>query len=84
MFRQSVKGPETLNTLVLTEEDGKTMTVCTVLYPSKEARDKALGTGNEGRLGTDLRPSRRVPANDCVTLTGVGDVVTFADCCCYN
>lgn len=37
--------PETLNTLVLTEEDGKTTTVCTVLYPSKEARDKALGTG---------------------------------------
>ena len=37
--------PETLNTLVLTEEGGKTTTVCTVLYPSKEARDKALGTG---------------------------------------
>jgi len=37
--------PETLNTLVLTEEDGKTTTVCTVLYPSKETRDKALGTG---------------------------------------
>lgn len=37
--------PETLNTLVLTEEDGKTTMVCTVLYPSKEARDKALATG---------------------------------------
>lgn len=37
--------PETLNTLVLTEEDGKTTMVCTVLYPSKEAREKALGTG---------------------------------------
>ena len=37
--------PETLNTLVLTERDGKTATVCTVLYPSKEARDAALGTG---------------------------------------
>ena len=37
--------PETLNTLVLTEEEGKTTTVCRVLYPSKEARDKALGTG---------------------------------------
>jgi uncharacterized protein YndB with AHSA1/START domain len=37
--------PETLNTLVLTEEDGKTTMVCTVLYPSKEARERALGTG---------------------------------------
>lgn len=37
--------PETLNTLVLTEEDGKTTLVATVLYPSKEARDRALGTG---------------------------------------
>jgi len=37
--------PETLNTLVLTEENGKTTTVCTVLYPSQEVRDKALGTG---------------------------------------
>ena len=37
--------PETLNTLVLTEEDGKTKLVTTVLYPSKEAREKALGTG---------------------------------------
>jgi uncharacterized protein YndB with AHSA1/START domain len=37
--------PETVNTLVLTEQDGKTTMVCTVLYPSKEARDAALGTG---------------------------------------
>ena len=37
--------PETLNTLVLTEEDGKTKMVASVLYPSKEAREKALGTG---------------------------------------
>ena len=37
--------PETLNTLVLTEEAGKTTMVCTVLYPSMEARDRALGTG---------------------------------------
>ena len=39
--------PETLNTLVLTEEDGKTTIQTTVLYPSKEARDRALGTGME-------------------------------------
>lgn len=37
--------PETLNTLVLTEEDGKTTMVCTVLYPSMSARDTAIGTG---------------------------------------
>ena len=39
--------PETLNTLILTEEDGKTTITLTVLYPSKEARDAALQTGIE-------------------------------------
>jgi uncharacterized protein YndB with AHSA1/START domain len=37
--------PETLNTLVLTEENGKTTVSNTILYPSKEARDAALKTG---------------------------------------
>ncbi len=37
--------PETLNTLILTEEDGKTTITQRVLYPSKEARDAALKTG---------------------------------------
>ena len=38
--------PETLNTLVLSEQDGKTTTMTTtILYPSKEARDAALQTG---------------------------------------
>ena len=37
--------PETLNTLILSEEDGKTTITNTVLYPSKEARDAALKTG---------------------------------------
>jgi uncharacterized protein YndB with AHSA1/START domain len=37
--------PETLNTLVLSEEDGRTTMTNTVLYPSKEARDAALKTG---------------------------------------
>jgi uncharacterized protein YndB with AHSA1/START domain len=37
--------PETLNTLVLTENDGQTTITLTVLYPSKEARDAALKTG---------------------------------------
>jgi uncharacterized protein YndB with AHSA1/START domain len=39
--------PETLNTLVLTEENGQTTTVSTVIYPSKEARDRATATGME-------------------------------------
>ena len=37
--------PETLNTLVLSEKDGKTTISQTILYPSKEARDAALKTG---------------------------------------
>jgi uncharacterized protein YndB with AHSA1/START domain len=37
--------PETLNTLILAEEDGRTVLTATVLYPSREARDAALATG---------------------------------------
>jgi uncharacterized protein YndB with AHSA1/START domain len=37
--------PDTLNTLLLTEENGKTTTTITILYPSKEARDAAMQTG---------------------------------------
>jgi uncharacterized protein YndB with AHSA1/START domain len=37
--------PETLNTLVLTEKDGRTTMTCTISYPSKEARDAATETG---------------------------------------
>jgi uncharacterized protein YndB with AHSA1/START domain len=37
--------PETINTLTLAEENGKTTMTMTVLYPSKEARDAALETG---------------------------------------
>jgi uncharacterized protein YndB with AHSA1/START domain len=37
--------PETVNTLVLAEENGKTTSTITILYPSKEARDAALQTG---------------------------------------
>lgn len=39
--------PETLNTTVFTEEDGRTRVTCTVLYPSKDARDRAMKTGME-------------------------------------
>jgi uncharacterized protein YndB with AHSA1/START domain len=37
--------PETVNTLSLSEKEGKTTVAMTVLYPSKEARDAALKTG---------------------------------------
>ena len=37
--------PETLNTLLLSEENGQTTVTETVLFPSKEARDAALETG---------------------------------------
>lgn len=39
--------PETVNTLLLKEEDGRTTVTERMLYPSKEARDAALGTGME-------------------------------------
>ncbi len=39
--------PETLNTLVFSEEKGRTTIQCTVLYASKEVRDRALETGME-------------------------------------
>jgi uncharacterized protein YndB with AHSA1/START domain len=37
--------PETLNTLVLSEKDGRTTISLTISYPSKEARDATLKTG---------------------------------------
>jgi uncharacterized protein YndB with AHSA1/START domain len=37
--------PRTLNSVVLDEQDGRTTITCTILYPSKEARDAALGPG---------------------------------------
>jgi uncharacterized protein YndB with AHSA1/START domain len=37
--------PETVNTLALTESGGFTTITLTIAYPSKEARDAALGTG---------------------------------------
>ena len=39
--------PETVNTLVLTEEAGRTTVTQTTLFPSLEARDAALETGIE-------------------------------------
>lgn len=39
--------PETLNTLILTEENGKTTLTNRILYASQDARDAALKTGME-------------------------------------
>jgi uncharacterized protein YndB with AHSA1/START domain len=44
---------ESLNTLALTEEGGKTRYTVTVLYPNKETRDAVLATGmSEGAAET--------------------------------
>lgn len=37
--------PETINTIELTESGGHTTMTMTIHYPSKEARERALGTG---------------------------------------
>jgi uncharacterized protein YndB with AHSA1/START domain len=37
--------PETVNSMVLVEEDGVTRVTLTITYPSKEAREAALQTG---------------------------------------
>jgi uncharacterized protein YndB with AHSA1/START domain len=44
--------PETVNTLTLSEENGKTTITQTVLYPSPEARDAALETGMRDGVNT--------------------------------
>jgi uncharacterized protein YndB with AHSA1/START domain len=46
--------PDTLNTLELTEEGGKTTLVNTMLYPTKEARDAALATGMKEGMNLSL------------------------------
>lgn len=43
--------PETLDTLVLTEENGRTTMTLTMLYPDRKARDAALETGMEQGMG---------------------------------
>jgi uncharacterized protein YndB with AHSA1/START domain len=45
LFDDDWTGGETLSTLVLTEQDGKTTVTQTVLYASRKARDGALATG---------------------------------------
>jgi uncharacterized protein YndB with AHSA1/START domain len=43
--------PETVNTLELAEQDGKSTLQMTILYPTMEARDAALKTGIEAGVG---------------------------------
>jgi uncharacterized protein YndB with AHSA1/START domain len=45
LFDQDWTGGETVGTMLLTEEDGRTVLTNTVLYASKAARDGALSTG---------------------------------------
>jgi uncharacterized protein YndB with AHSA1/START domain len=47
--------PDTLNTLVLTEENGKTTASITILYPTKEARDAALQSGMKEGMALSFR-----------------------------
>ena len=42
--------PETLNTVLLSEQNGKTTITTRVLYSSREVRDAALKTGMEGGM----------------------------------
>lgn len=46
--------PETINTLTLTEENGKTRMSSRILYPSKEARDAASRTGMRDGASTSF------------------------------
>jgi uncharacterized protein YndB with AHSA1/START domain len=55
--------PETVNTLALTESDGRTTMTLTITYPSKEARDAALKTGMKDGLEPSFeRLERLLPA----------------------
>ncbi len=45
------QGPEAINTLVITERDGKTTVVATARYATKEICDQVLATGMESGWG---------------------------------
>jgi hypothetical protein len=56
--------PETLNTLTLSEQGGKTTINLRILYPSKEARDAALKTGmKDGMTVSFDRFAEYLPTN---------------------
>ena len=47
LYDEDWTGGETLNTVLLTESEGRTTVTITVLYASQEARDGALSSGME-------------------------------------
>lgn len=47
--------PETVNTLVLTEEGGQTISTMTILYASREAREAAMQTGMDKGMEMSFR-----------------------------
>ena len=47
LYDEDWTGGETLNTVLLTESEGRTTVTITVLYASQEARDSALSSGME-------------------------------------
>ena len=56
--------PETVNTLVFTEKDGKTTMTLTILYVSKEARDEALKTGMTKGMELSFQRLEKVLASE--------------------
>jgi len=46
--------PETVNTVTLTERDGRTTMTQRIWYPSEAARDSALGTGMTDGMSTSF------------------------------
>jgi uncharacterized protein YndB with AHSA1/START domain len=52
--------PETTNTLEFTEEGGRTRMTLTIRYPSKTARDAALGTGMKSGMDISFERLDRV------------------------
>jgi uncharacterized protein YndB with AHSA1/START domain len=65
VFTESWGGdwPETLDTLVLSEDSGMTTANLTLLYPSKEARDKGLKSGmQDGLVFTFARLDKLLPS----------------------
>lgn len=47
--------PDTVNTLLLTEDQGRTTLTCRILYASSKAREEALATGMEQGMAASLQ-----------------------------
>jgi uncharacterized protein YndB with AHSA1/START domain len=65
--------PETLDTLILSENSGETTASLTLLYPTKEARDKGLKSGmQEGMKPTFDRLEKLLPSMEISRSAKVG------------